>query len=160
MFRRPIEPLPELRLERLVQETDRDLYRVTGAPSSFVTTSRTVAIIEAHRRARRPLFRWNGGELQRIGRSGHLPLPIARTLRRLSFVASGPREVEVGTWCYGYTADAACAEWVAQVLGPAVEVPAGNEKLSRLSAIVARRRAGLAPAWWTAPPRRLPEPRL
>lgn len=157
MFKPPIGPLSELRLERLVQDTDRDLYRVTGAPGPFVTTSRTVAILEAHRRARVPLFRWRNGELQRTGRSGHLPLPIARTIRRLSLMPSGPREAEAGTWTYTYTADAACAAWAAQALGAAVEVPAERAKRSSLSGVVACRRAGLAPSWWAPPLRQRPD---
>jgi hypothetical protein len=78
-----------------------DLYAVTGTGAGFTTTSRTVAILEAHRRAGMPLFRRQDGSWLRTAEQGYLPLPIAVRLRREEQLASGPVFVD-GRWTYAY----------------------------------------------------------
>jgi hypothetical protein len=148
LFVTPTGPLPDLRLERWVQESDRDVYRIVAPNDLFLTTSRTVAVLEVHRRAGRPLFRWKDGSLVRLGRSGHLPLPAARALRRRTLTPSGPITDAQGAWTYGYPADAASAKWIATVFGAAVDAPRMIGGESRLRALIARRRSGLPPTWW------------
>ncbi|MEQ6475570.1 hypothetical protein [Comamonas sp. wu1-DMT] len=84
------------------EDGDRhDLYAVTGAGAEFTTTSRTAAILEAHRRAGMPLFRHLGSSWLRIAEQGYMPLPIAVRLRREEQLASGPVFVD-GRWTYAY----------------------------------------------------------
>lgn len=78
-----------------------DLYAVTGSGAAFTTTSRTIAILEAHRRAGMPLFRRQDGSWLRTAEQGYLPLPIAVQLRREEQLASGPVFVD-GRWTYAY----------------------------------------------------------
>jgi hypothetical protein len=139
-----------LRLERWVHERDRDLYQLVRPTGSFLTSSRTVAVLEAHRCARRPMFSWKDGAFRRIGRSGHLPLPVARALRRRTLTPSGPITDEYDVWTYRYAVDAASAAWVGAVFGAAVKVPNSVQSESWLQRLVARRRAGLSPAWLPA----------
>ncbi len=117
----PLVVCPSVVLERWARERkdDRDLYRVTGRGDDFVTTSRTVAVLEAHRREARPLFRSRGGRLLRTAASGHLPLPIARHLRRIAAAGSGPSEQD-GRWTSAYAADEATTSWLAALFGPAI----------------------------------------
>ena len=78
-----------------------DLYTVTGSGAGFTTTNRTVAILEAHRRAGMPLFRRQGESWLRTAEQGYMPLPIAVRLRREEQLASGPVFVD-GRWTYAY----------------------------------------------------------
>lgn len=139
-----------IRLERLVREgrDDRDLYRVFGGDSVFTTTSRVIAILEAYRQARRPLFVWQAGSFRRTCRSGYLPLPTARWLRRRMLVASGPVEDDSGAVTYRYVAGAAEARWISTMLGAAVRGPERTFAPSDVNEVVRRRRAGLRPTWW------------
>lgn len=141
--------LAEPRLERLVQDSDRDLYRVIGRSGAFLTTSRTVSILEAHRQAQRALFRWCDGAFIREGQSGHLPLGIGRSLRRATLSQVGPVCLPAGRWSYRYPADEGSAAWVKHTLGAAVSAPASSSPQTSLAKTVARRRAGYAPSWWT-----------
>src|SRR5262249_6270732 len=79
-------------LERWVRERkdDRDVFRVTGRGAPLPPPSRTIAILEAHRRGGRAFFRWSDGRLMRIGRVAPLPLPVGRALRLCSPLAPGP----------------------------------------------------------------------
>ncbi|WP_164940820.1 hypothetical protein [Bradyrhizobium zhanjiangense] len=81
-----------VRLERLVRERgdDRDLYRIIDNDKAFLTTSRTLAVLEAYRRRKESLFDWTSKTFVRRFRGGHLPMPIARTLAIRSLRASGP----------------------------------------------------------------------
>jgi hypothetical protein len=139
-----------IRLERLVRDDDRDLYRLVVRDSTFLATSRTVAILEAHRRAHKPLFRWSAGSFRRLGRSGHLPLPVARALRRQTLGQSGLLAASSGEWTYTYPADPLSATWAASAFGSAVEAPGTAQTSSRLGSVVALRRAGRAPRWWVS----------
>jgi hypothetical protein len=53
-------------------------------------------------------------------------------------------------WTYRYAVDAASAAWVGAVFGAAVKVPNSVQSESWLQRLVARRRAGLSPAWLPA----------
>ena len=136
-------------LERLIRERgdDRDVYRVTGQAEAFLTSSRTAAILEAHRCLGRPLFAWRGGKFHRLGRSGHLPLEIARSLVAHASQASGPIVRSDGTWTYEYPADPATAGWVARTLGSAIRHDTAGAEADILKQIVARRRAGGRLVW-------------
>ncbi len=140
--------LPELRLEKLVQDSDRHLYRVMGHRGAFLSTSRTVAILEAHRQARRALFRWHRGAFIREVQSGHLPLSIGRSLRRATLSQVGPVRLPEGMWSYVYPADIISALWVSKTLGAAVSAPSSSNPQSWLAKTVAYRRMGIAPPWW------------
>lgn len=140
-----------VRLERLVRERrdDRDLYRIVDGAGVMTTTSRTVAILEAHRRARRPLFAWRDGEFRRIARNGHLPLSIARALRIGSLTAAGPMVQPDGTWAYRYPAEPQQQRWVSEILGDVVSGAVSRRNPTSLDQIVLRRRRGARPSWWT-----------
>ncbi len=139
--------LHAVRMERLVRERgdDRDVYRVTGRGKTFLTSSRVAGILEAQRRLGRPLFEWRDDKFRRLGRSGHLPLEIARYLVAHASQASGPVVRSDGSWTYEYPADPRSADWVARTLGSAIQFKAtGADCLER---IVARRRAGARLIW-------------
>lgn len=84
-------------------ESDRaDLFSVDGgAPSQFVSPSRAVALAEAFRRARRPMFEPRDSILLRLPEDGYLPLHLAQTMHAGSLVAPGV--IPVGNrWRYAY----------------------------------------------------------
>lgn len=139
--------LHAVRLERLVRERgdDRDIYRVTGRGKTFLTSSRVAGILEAHRRLGRPLFEWRDDKFRRLGRSGHLPLEIARYLIAHASQASGPVVRSDGSWTYEYPAAPGSADWVARTLGSAIQFKAVSADC--LERIVARRRAGGRLVW-------------
>lgn len=87
------------------QENDRaDLFSVDGgAPVQFVSPSRAVALSEAFRRSRRPMFVLRDGALRRLPKEGHLPLHLAQTMHASSLVAPGVILVD-GRWRYSYPA--------------------------------------------------------
>ncbi|SEE27345.1 hypothetical protein SAMN05444161_5296 [Rhizobiales bacterium GAS191] len=144
----------EVVLQRWVRERkdDRDLYRVVSEEEDFITSSRTVAVLEAHRRRGTALFRWSGGRLERVSRNGHLPLLVARSLRRRSLLGSGPAELGEGVGGYLYAADARAARWLRAKFGRAIEGAPREDEWDPLRAIVAARRANRRPSWYAAPP--------
>jgi hypothetical protein len=141
----------EWHLERWVRSRgdDRDLFRLRGPGVDWVTTSRTAALLEAHRRVGRPLFVWSGGVLTRRGAGGHLPLPLARALRRSSLRQTGLVDLANGGQTYRYPAGRAAAAWLAERFGAAVGVPPYPRPAARdwLDRTVAARRRGQAAAW-------------
>jgi len=84
-------------------EADRaDLYSVDGgAPSQFVSPSRAVALAEAFRRARKPMYAERGALLHRLSNDGHLPLHLAQTMHAYALSAPGVVRAAVG-WQYAY----------------------------------------------------------
>ncbi|MCC8402031.1 hypothetical protein LJ655_09010 [Paraburkholderia sp. MMS20-SJTN17] len=125
-------------LERFRRERgDRDdIFVVTGPDSArYVTTSRTSAIIEAHRRARIAMFRWDGSRLVRNSQEGHLVEPLANLAMFSSCRSPGPALVD-GRWTYVYEMTADCVGWIRSAFGRAFvqEKSALNAKLSSLSA--------------------------
>lgn len=112
-----------VRLERFTRaRRDRpDLFVVTSEHpgSRWVGSSRIVAIVEAHRRARTPLFCLEGSRLMRRPRDGHLPLPLAQAACLRLGRASGP--VRSGDeWGYAYPADEWIADAVRRTLGATI----------------------------------------
>ncbi|MFG1242356.1 hypothetical protein V5F31_08235 [Xanthobacter sp. V7C-4] len=138
-----------VRLERLERERgdDRDVFRVTGRGDSFLTSSLTTAILETYRRLRRPLFAWRNGRFQRLTRTGHLPLEIARSLVADASQTSGPVLLGDGSWTYDYPADTSNAEWVARALGSAVQFEGAGTGVDLLQGVVESRRAGSRLIW-------------
>lgn len=112
-----------VRLERFTRaRRDRsDLFVVTSDhPSSVrVCSSRVVAIVEAYRRARTPLFSLEGNRLMRLPRDGYLPLPLMLVACLRLGRASGP--VRLGDkWGYAYPADGLIADAVCRTLGATI----------------------------------------
>ncbi|MGP4713010.1 MULTISPECIES: hypothetical protein [unclassified Psychrobacter] len=77
------------RLVRFVRDDDRDVYAI-DEKQIFITTQRNTAILEYARRIKKSVFIYNDGLLKRQSLNGHLPLPIAKWLRRLTGLQSGP----------------------------------------------------------------------
>jgi hypothetical protein len=102
---------------------DRDIYRVRGGGPDLMLSSRTAAILEGHRRARRGLYQWSDGRLQRASSGGYLPLTVARALRCRSLAAAGPALFDGKVRSYEYVVELVDAHWLAAVFGSAVEVP-------------------------------------
>lgn len=150
-----IRETDSVRLERWVRERndDRDVFRVTSGEDALTTTSRTAAIVEAHRQSGRPLFRWSrGGQLARVSRGGHLPLVVARALRCRTRTGSGPVPLKEGGWSYLYTADPDDAFWLADKFGAAIAGAPRLNRVDRVASAVTARRTGRQPAWYTPPP--------
>jgi len=147
-----------VRLERLVRERsdDRDLFRLSGRGEDFLTSSRTVAIFEAHRRLGTPLLDWMAGRLQRRSRGGHLPIPIARALRRRTLCASGPVFRPDGSWTYVYAADLEAARRLRRTFGAVIAL--GDEARGgfTLDRVVQQRRLGRRQTWYEPPQVRHP----
>jgi hypothetical protein len=139
-----------IRLERLVRERgdDRDLYRISGIGEVFLTGSRTVAILEAHRRSRIPLFEWGPHGLERRNRGGHLPMAVSRALGIRHLRASGPALRPDGSWTYLYPTDLEGARWVGRAFGPAIRVDPGPERTTFHQQVIAARRLGRRPSWY------------
>lgn len=112
-----------VRLERFIRtRRDRpDLFAVTSEhPSSrWVGSSRVVAVVEAYRRARAPLFVIEGNRLIRLPRDGHLPLPLTLAASFRLGRASGPVRSRDG-WRYAYPADKWIVEAVRSTLGATI----------------------------------------
>ena len=139
-------------LQRWVRERkdDRDVFRVVTDGQDFITSSRTAAILEAYRRGKTPLFRWFRGRLERVARTEHLPLPVARSLRRQFLAGSGPTELHEGRGSYVYSADANTARWLHKKFGPVIGGAPTDDKPDPIEAIVAARRANRRPSWYVA----------
>lgn len=125
-------------LERFRRERgDRDdIFVVTGPGSTrYVTTSRTSAIVEAYRRARIAMFRWDGARLVRNSEDGHLVEPLANLAMLSSCRSPGPALMD-GRWTYVYGMTADCVGWIRSMFGHAFvdDRSALDAKLSRLSA--------------------------
>lgn len=108
-------------LERFRRERgDRDdIFVVTGPGSArYVSTCRTSAIVEAYRRARIAMFRWDGARLVRNSEDGHLVEPLANLAMLSSCRSPGPALVD-GRWTYVYDMTADCVGWIRSVFGQA-----------------------------------------
>jgi len=136
-------------IERWVRERgdDRDVFRISWRGGDFITSSRTVAIIEGHRRRQTPLFQWNSGRFTRFAKAGYLPLPVAKALRRSSLMCSGPSSIADGHWSYFYAASATHACWVRELFGAAIVGPPTAPRVDRLGDFVRARRSGARPVW-------------
>lgn len=76
-------------LVRFTRDDDRDVYAI-DKDQGFVTTQRNIAILEYARQIKKPVFIYDNGLLKRQSLNGHLPLPVARWLRQLTGLQSGP----------------------------------------------------------------------
>lgn len=139
-FRSPVTTKSGMvNLERFRRERgDRDdIFVVAGSDNSerYVTTSRTSAIIEAYRRARIPMFRWDGTRLVRNCQDGHLVEPLATLAMRSSCRSPGPALVD-GRWTYVYEMTTDCVDWIGAMLGQAFihHATARDAEVSSLSA--------------------------
>jgi hypothetical protein len=98
---------------------EHDIYVVRSASTaSFQTYSRTVALLEAYRRAKRQMFTYEGQMLWRDARCGHLPDHLASSLFRATLRAAGLVEA-FGGWRYAYPCNAAALLDVQSCLGRA-----------------------------------------
>jgi hypothetical protein len=97
-----------------------DLFVVESRVGTrFVTPNRLVAIVEAHRRARRAMFERRGDLLVRITREGHLPIHLARLAFIQTAVAGGPAEID-GRRTYVYPVTPHVVDVVRRVLGHSI----------------------------------------
>jgi hypothetical protein len=97
-----------------------DLFVVESPVGTrFVTPNRLVAILEAHRRARRAMFERRGDLLVRITREGHLPIHLARLAFLETTVAGGPAEID-GRRTYVYPVTRHVVDVVRRVLGHSI----------------------------------------
>lgn len=138
-----------IRLERLVRERgdDRDLYRIIDHGKTFLTTSRTLAVLEAHRRRKEPLFDWTSETFVRRSRGGYLPMPIARTIGIRSLRASGPVLRTDGSWTYVYPSDTEAARWIGRTFGAAISINAETKRKPFYQYVAEQRRLGRRPSW-------------
>jgi hypothetical protein len=113
-------PSESVELERFRRERgDRDDLFVISGPNGaarIVTTSRTRAIAEAYRRAQVPMFQFDGANLVRMPRDGHLPDSLAEMALVLNCRSPGPALVD-GRWTYVYPADMSWVQSVLSVMG-------------------------------------------
>lgn len=136
----------DVRWWRRVEADREDLYSVDGgSPVRFVSPSRSVALCEAFRRARRAMFLERGALLTRLSASGHLPLHLACTLHALTL--RSPGVIPCGTsWGYAYPSCALGLNAVRACLGRHIvrseAAPTRfNDPLSSRSIGMARHRA-------------------
>lgn len=111
----PAHTSDPVRLERFTRaRRDRpDLFVVTSEHprSRRVASSRVVAVLEAYRQARVPMFSLEGNRLMRLPHDGHLPLPLTLGACLRLGVASGPVRSR-DEWRYAYPAD----EWIVEAI--------------------------------------------
>ena len=126
----------------------RTISVAAGGPT-FLSSSRVTAILEAYRRRKEPLFGWSDGSLLRRTRGGHLPLRIARALRRRFLAPSGPVLHGDGRWTYSYRCDIQTVQSLNRAFGPIVEAPMhGSQETDLIARFVAARRCGRRPSWY------------
>ncbi|MDB5963479.1 MAG: protein of unassigned function [Massilia sp.] len=115
-----------VRLERYsrARADDRDILLLSapGLPGR-IFGSRTAALLEAHRLARRPLFEFRNGALWRRAADGNLPLPVARMFR-LAHLAGPFLDIasEGGAASLAYPVDEPSARLVAAWFGAAISI--------------------------------------
>lgn len=118
-----------------------DIFVVSSAGRDIlVTESRTAAIIEAHRQARRPLFEFDRMGLQRCAEDGFLPLSIVRGLRWRILLGSGIEAMADGKFQYRYRISIEAAARLAGLFSPALLVRSHREiDIGRSRALALRR---------------------
>ena len=80
-------------LVRFTRDDDRDVYAISEE-QGVITTQRNIAILEYARQIKKPIFIYDHGLLKRQSLNGHLPLPVAKWLRRSTGLQSGPTVTE------------------------------------------------------------------
>jgi hypothetical protein len=136
-FKEDAAPSP-IRLARWVHRggRDHDVYVVSGPTQERRFLSRCSAIVHAHILANRTMYRFEKGELVRVGRDGFLPDAISHWLRHANLVNAGP----LAAGHYGYATGQDQAVAVASLLPGAIE--AGVTLRSSVDAIASARRSG------------------
>ena len=114
-------------LSRLVREDDRDVFLIKDKSTTFISTQRTVALLEYARRTNTPLFVYRNGFLERQGVGGHLPLPIAQWLRRSTRIQSGPHLTSDQSYSYHYGVNEQQLAVLKEAFGCAIQ---GCEKIT------------------------------
>lgn len=129
-----------VRLARWVHlgERDHDVYVVSGPRQERRFVSRCSAIVHAHMLAGRAMYRFEAGQLVRLGRDGFLPAPISRWLRYENLVNAAI----LPSGGYSYTACQEQAMAIALLLPGAVDVDAPLR--SSWDVIASARRGGFA----------------
>jgi hypothetical protein len=103
-----------------------DLFVVEGRGERFVTPSRAVAICEAYRRARAPMWVLVDGLLVTVPDEGHLVLPIARAISLSGLRHSAP--IKAGeSWRYAHEANLWAIDRITHVFGASFVRAAGHE---------------------------------
>jgi hypothetical protein len=119
-------------------ERDHDVYVVSGPKQERWFVSRCSAIVYAHMLAGRAMYRFEAGQLVRLGRDGFLPDPISHWLRYENLVNAAI----LPSGGYGYAACQEQAGAIAMLLPGAVEVDAPLR--APWDVIVSARRSGFA----------------
>jgi len=117
-------------------ERDHDVYVVSGRQQERRFLSRCSAIVHAHMLADRAMYRFDAGQLVRLGRDGFLPDRISQWLRYENLANAGPLD----SGGYGYAARQEQAATIAELLPGAVD--AGVTLRASWDAIASTRRSG------------------
>lgn len=125
-------------LRRFTRDDDRDVYAI-DEDQGFVTTQRNIAILEYARKIKKPVFIYSDGLLKRQSLNGHLPLPVAKWLRRLTGLQSGPALISKYSQ-YQYAVGEGQLETLQAIFGLAIQ---GNNKIKpkKLILEIARQRS-------------------
>lgn len=140
-----------VKLERhtRVRGDDRDVYSVTdGSAEAVVFTSRTIAILEAHRMAGKGLFRMEDNYLVRCARDGCLPASVVRWLRFLHLANPGVLGRSPQLRTIAYPADSSSATVLSKWFGLAIDVAASKPTDRRLSVGISRHRTARPRLVW------------
>lgn len=129
-----------VRLARWVHlgERDHDVYVVSGPSHERRFISRCSAIVYAHMLAGRAMYRFDAGQLVRLGRDGFLPDRISQWLRYENLANAGP----LPSGAYGYAARQEQATTIAKLLPGAID--AGVTLRPSWEVIASARRSGFA----------------
>jgi hypothetical protein len=137
----------------------RDLFTVKDSDETWTTPHRVSAIVEAYRRAGRPLLRRDGDRLIRIPTDGYLPAPIARSAAIHRLRNGGPVS-DGDVWRYAYESDASVVASICRVLGKtiirseaAIHEPPAEQATSTAPAVAASTPPRLEPIWHRRHPR-------
>lgn len=119
-------------------ERDHDVYVVSGPTHERKFLSRCSAIVYAHMLAGRAMYRFDSGQLVRLGRDGFLPDQISQWLRYENLAHAGPS----ASGAYGYTARQEQVTTIATLLPGAID--AGVTQRASRDFIASARRSGFA----------------
>jgi hypothetical protein len=137
----------ELQLSRHVRDDSQDLFCITNQDQlEFCTAERLVALLEYSRQTCRPLFLKQADSLIRQAQSGHLPLCIAKWLRRVTAQQTGPRQ-ESSEFCYGYGVANSQLAVLKQIFGKAIADTGSIGKQNFIQAVAQARHRGQRSHW-------------
>ena len=129
-----------VRLARWVHlgERDHDVYVVSGPRQERRFLSRCCAIVHAHMLAGRPMYRFDAGQLVRLGQDGFLPDRISQWLRYKNLANARP----LASGAYRYTARQEQAATIATLLPGVIDT--GVSLRASWESISSVRRSGFA----------------